>query len=166
MIQVLLRRQTRYRANHEIVRLKSESRTASIAIIACRIEALKVDSIGNHDHLLAPTSEQFALRKQQPPDGPRLTDNSLTPRFISDSGNQSKAVYPLDDRPYTSLLSRPDAFSPCINNADIDAILAELCDQFLVISFTAALISFRPGRVRGALGVSEQNRDTQTLDLA
>lgn len=85
MAQVLLRSQTRYRANHEIVRLESESLTASIAIVAGRIEALEIDSIGNHDNLLTPTFEQFALRKQQPSDGPRLTDNPLTPRFISDS---------------------------------------------------------------------------------
>ena len=62
MVQVFLRRQTRYRANHEIVRLKSERLTTSIAIVAGRIEALEIDSIGNHDDLLAPTSEQFALR--------------------------------------------------------------------------------------------------------
>jgi hypothetical protein len=35
-----------------------------------------------------------------------------------------------------------------------------------MIFFTGAPIAFRPGRVGGALGVSEQNRDTQTLDLA
>jgi len=34
MVEVFLRRQTRHRANHEIVRPKSESLAASIAIVA------------------------------------------------------------------------------------------------------------------------------------
>ena len=85
MTEIFLRRQTRYRADHEIISPKSESLTASIAIVACRIEAPEIDSVGNHDNLIASTSEQFALREQQPSDGPRLTDNPLTTRFISDS---------------------------------------------------------------------------------
>ena len=44
---------------------------------------MQVDAIGNHDHLLAPASQQLALRKQQPSNGTRLTDNPLTSRLIS-----------------------------------------------------------------------------------
>jgi len=127
---------------------------------------MEIDSIGNHDYLFAPASQQVALRKQQSSDGARLTDNPLTSRLIPDSRNQSETVHPFDDRADTRLLCRADSLSPCVDNADIDAIRAQLRNQLAMIFFAPELIPRRPGVVQRALGISEQNRDAQTLDLA
>jgi hypothetical protein len=95
-----------------------------------------------------------------------LTDYPLASGFIPHPRDQSEAINSLDDRANAGLLRRPDTFPPCVNDTDIDAIPLQPGNQFRVIFFAPAPVAFVPGGIGRALGMSEQDRNPQTLNLA
>jgi len=166
MVEILLRGQPGNRANHEIVGPQPEAFAASIAIIAFGIKALQIDPVANDDNLLAATSKQPTLGKQQPANRARLTNDPLTRRFVPHPRNQAEAVHPLDYRANSCLLRRDHPFAPRIYDANIDTIFAQLCDELLVVSFAAKPVAFGPGLIRGRFAITFKNWNAQPLNFS
>src|SRR5208282_5057206 len=129
MTEILLRRQAGDGADHEIFGREAERLAAPGAIVAAGIEAVEVDSIGNHDQLLRPASKQLALRENQVADSSRFANDSLAWRLVGNPARQIRTVEAFDDRPDAGVLRGYDPVPPRVQQAYVDRVGAQLPRQ-------------------------------------
>ena len=163
MLEVLLRRHARYRADYEVQRSQSQRLAASFPIVAGRIESVQVNAVGNHNHLFAVTLQDAALREDFPPNRFRFADDFCASGFVAQPGRQGASVDSLDDAPHAGLLCRGDRVGPGVYQARVDAIAPKPSGQPLAIAVARPVVTIIPRRIGSRLPIADHGWNTQAL---